>query len=353
VKDVKHHSIRLDDIPSASSDTPIVGTGRGVGRMLRHENSKKMTIHNKRHLEMESANRKKHTRTTNAGTAVARPSTYNSISSRYIATLDGAPLPTPLAEAMRRSRCMFIGAGIVSYAITRYLSNNRQHDTMGRYQLDTTPRYSYGYNYWINTKSIRLWNERITNGKSLDEMDIVKQLQTQQNADDSTKIISNENATYLKTQDAVFGGIYNTMKWINLQLGRDLDEPPFSLIRHWKSINTHNLEPLKEEPNTVEDNSSGDRRGDDEAQAVNDPTLSLTKSGSQQSQKSSNVWNVAVTSVDVLGTSMRHLLVSTYQLASSVATVGRKGQRESKEDVDTMSEVQSDPTTPAAGDRLQ
>eukprot|EP01083_Nonionella_stella_P226163 803437_1 len=106
---------------------------------------------------------------------------------------------------MRRSRCMFIGAAMVSYAITHCLSE-KQRERENDHNLNTT--YSCGYGHWMNNKSISLWNERIKHGKSFDEAGILKQLQTnliaQQEMGDSafqdilSKILSDEN--YTKTQ---------------------------------------------------------------------------------------------------------------------------------------------------------
>jgi len=329
-KDVKHDT-RMDNFPSTTSDFPIVGTGRNVGRMFRHENSKKMT--RQRHLAVESAKRRQNIGTsTNPSNATFQPSTYTNISSRYIATLDGKPLPTPLAEAMRRLRCMFIGAGIASYAVTHYLTNWHDNNRMASNQHETS--YSHGCNHWINAETISLWNERIKNGRSIGEMDLLKELKTEQDTDGSiVHGLSKRNAAYRRARDAMADDIYNAAKWINSQLGRDLEEPPFSLIRHWR-ITKNILEPREGKNNIEEEgNSEITRDGDDETYQIT--TL-------DEFRKSSNVWNAAITSVGVLGTSVRHLLSSTYQLASAVANVGRNRHRTSKEEVDTIGEAQSD-----------
>mmetsp|Transcript_16418 Transcript_16418/g.35492 ORF Transcript_16418/g.35492 Transcript_16418/m.35492 type:complete len:462 (-) Transcript_16418:75-1460(-) len=328
IEDVKHHS-RLNNLPPTPSDMHIVSdTGRGMGRMLRHENSKKM-------MEEKSASRNK----IKPATAVTRPSVCNSISSRYIATLDGAHLPTPLAEAMRRSRCMFIGAGLVSYAITQYLSD-RSHN-VGNYQFDAN--YSPGYDRWMNNKSIAIWIEGIKNGKSVNDVELMRQWQNDI-AQQDTKTL--DYTLYMKKLEAVFGGIYNATKWINLQLGRDLDEPPFSLIRDWEkseTINTNSLESTEEELRIAENNNLDSQDVDDAAQKTNDANPISSMPESQQSQNS-HLWKVAVTSVDVLGTSIRHLSVSTYRLASAVATLGRSGQEvASRESTYPMGKVSNDP----------
>ena len=86
---------------------------------------------------------------------------------------------------------------------------------------------------------------------------------------------------------------------------------------------------------------------DDEGkQKISDETSeSSSISATQQTshRKSSKVWRVAVTSVDVLGTSIRHLLVSIYDIASSVATLGRKRQvgNLGKNEVDDASKSRS------------
>mmetsp|Transcript_20109 Transcript_20109/g.43660 ORF Transcript_20109/g.43660 Transcript_20109/m.43660 type:complete len:254 (-) Transcript_20109:157-918(-) len=250
-------------------------------------------------------------------------------------------------------RFIFVGAGIVSYAITtrhntNMTNNHHRHDNNGmesrHHPTYAATYYSYGYNHWImNTKSIRLWNERIKDGKSMDEIDLLKRWKVQQNNVNDESIVhepffgilSNEGRNYQKAQEVIFGGIYNTTKWMHVQLGRDLDEPPFGWVRHWKIADS--LELTNGEPNIGEESTqSGSRVHDDDKVTEQEHAPSSSNSGSeQQSPKSSPVWNAAVTSVDVLGTSVRHLVVSTYKLATTVVTAGRQGKRAPKDnDVD-------------------
>jgi hypothetical protein len=86
------------------------GTGRGIGRFLRDKNLKKTHHGISQHQELTRP--------------VAGHLTNTPIKLRLISTLDGHALPTPLSEAMRRSRCLFVGAALISFGIIKCVSSN-------------------------------------------------------------------------------------------------------------------------------------------------------------------------------------------------------------------------------------
>lgn len=288
-----NHAVEPDILQPTSSNTPVV-TGRGMGRMLRHENARKMqTIQKNRKLMKGSAS----------------ASTHFSGASRYVATLDGSPLPTPAAEALRRLRSIVVGAGIASYAVTLYLSNQQDKVENAR-QLVTNCTYGR-YDYWNNAKMVNLWIERISFGKSIDEMELLKRLRAQH---EKGGVVSIHKSAHMKQMcDAAWSGL----AWINLQFEEDDLE---------SSIN--------DEDSTAEIDCTCDTDGRSEdakeGKAI-DPIAFQLEPDPPQPSRDSNLW----VAVDVLGTSIRHLAVSSYRLVSSVASVGRQGQsQEKKEDVD-------------------
>ena len=214
------------------------------------------------------------------------------------------------------------------------------------------PNFSFGYgDQWMNnSKSITLWNERIKYGKTIDDMELLKQLQNDliQQGTVGSALHSNDNPLYLKTKEVMVDGVYNATKWINLQLlGRELDEPPFSLIRYWKTvdtkretINSNRFELSEAEPIIIENNNvDGQAIIEDEGQK----SYNIKSDSQQQSppKQPSTVWKAAVTSVDVLGTSIRHLLISTYRVASAVAGRAKGGQRSCSKDDEVSNDVTS------------
>lgn len=347
-KNLNTYSSALEEPPMNLSDAPVVGTGRGVGRMLRRENSRKMALRNEmqRRPQTESAKERK-TGAVHANRIRRPPSTGAGVPSRFVATLDGRPLPAPLAEAMRRSRCAFVGAGIVSYALMMTSSARRrdQCESSGNRQRDEN--FARGYSRWVNAESVGLWNERIKNGKSMDEVDLLKRWRMVQDGEPSAQSPFDDNAiTFGKMNDSVLGGIYKATRWLNVQLGRDLDEPPLSLIGHWKMFDT--LESMDGGASNEEDDNS--RSTTDGEGTQQGGTSSSPESDPQLSQRSPNkVLNAVMTSVGVLGTSVRHLMVSTYRFASVVATMGRKGESAPKGEDDVTREVQRNQTSFAGG----
>ena len=105
----------------------------------------------------------------------------------------------------------------------------------------------------------------------------------------------------------------------------------------------------KLEPAVVENGNANDRGGkatetesgvaettkcDKDDETDSSESRPSANSQSKPTQSPNIVWSAAVTSVDVLGTSIRHLLESTVRVATAVATVGRRGhpQRLEKDD---------------------
>lgn len=101
------------ELTEAQIHSSRAGTGRGIGRFLRDKNLKK-------------------TYSISQQQELARPAAEHLTSSglhcqtklRFISTLDGHALPTPLSEAMRRSRFLFVGAALISFGIRKSVSNN-------------------------------------------------------------------------------------------------------------------------------------------------------------------------------------------------------------------------------------
>lgn len=113
---------------TSTASPHVAGTGRGIGKMLREENLKKIHSHTHQLEQLEPA-------TENIAAAahlhfqsLTPPSSSSSGLSRYISTLDGRTLPTPVSEAMRRSRGLFVGAAFVSFSVMKFMSINTMSD---------------------------------------------------------------------------------------------------------------------------------------------------------------------------------------------------------------------------------
>lgn len=323
---VDMHHVQVNDTPPPPSNVSS-GIGRGMGRMLRHENAMKMK-------QRQLSERPAASPVANSAEMIrSRSKTKIAASSpprRFIATLDGAPLPTPLAEAMRRSRCILIGAGLVSYVMARQPSRRDENDT-GSWNYHQHPHLNLDYDQF-NIKGVSWWSERIKTGKSVQGTEALKQLQINfisGREDEDTagsnirdmcsRIPIDGDAIQKRAKEALLDCIYDAAKWINAQLGIEPDRPPYSLVKAWKAGEEEH-EPIvidQELAEPIEKASVGDEKVTRVPQEVK---------GESQKSSSNVVVNAAVTSVDVLGTSIRHLLVSTYRVASTVATLGRKGK---------------------------
>lgn len=133
---IETHTIsnQLIDSVEATTQVPVVGTGRGIGRMLRHENLRSRNNQQQHQLQLADPSTavNKTPKAATLARSAAAIGNKKSIS-RFISTLDGTPLPTPLAEAMRRSRTLLVGAGLVSFAVSWYLTShngNRKNEQM-------------------------------------------------------------------------------------------------------------------------------------------------------------------------------------------------------------------------------
>lgn len=88
------------------------------------------TVRGKRRVDLlREENRSRHARsapTVAAAVTVQPPPPVPRQPLQYLATLDGQPLATPLAEAMRRTRFLLIGAGLVT-AVVAY--QTKQHES--------------------------------------------------------------------------------------------------------------------------------------------------------------------------------------------------------------------------------
>eukprot|EP00956_Cyclotella_meneghiniana_P042852 scaffold249334_cov83-Cyclotella_meneghiniana.AAC.4 len=102
---------------TSTASPHVTGTGRGIGRMLREENLKK--IHSHTH-QVEQVGPATHHQ---LQSSLSQPSSSSGLS-RYVSTLDGCVLPTLVSEAMRRSRSLFVGAALVSIGITKFISSS-------------------------------------------------------------------------------------------------------------------------------------------------------------------------------------------------------------------------------------
>lgn len=330
---------QLDLYPSPPiTTTPDIHGNRNLGWVLRQENSKKISMHNKwtrpsfSDLESSSSsmpNLKLGVNTTTARTSMLHPTT----ATRYIATLDGVPLPTVLAESMRRARCLFIGAGIISYAITEYYlgDQQQQQEIAERYNSASDARrgrcsVEFGYDQWINTKSVNIWNERIRNGKSVDDYgELFQKSQSYGMSHRRGFVLPNLNLlpNYNTTNvlETLFGGVYKEiMQLVKFQLEKDSDNASdvtnaiingqdgvLSVEEDMQSATT----PLGELQSTVEESTMFELQPP-QRQGKNSPSVS---------------WSVIVTTVDVLGTSIRHLFESTYRIVTSAASFGRRASR--------------------------
>jgi hypothetical protein len=129
---------------------PVTGTGRGIGRLLREENLKKINqSNNSPHTEPSEPTT--HITSSATRTRTSQPRLY-----RYISTLDGRPLPTLLSEAMRRSRCLFVGAALVSFGMNQYMSENKtpvqSNEMITKPIIDETGRINYNHDTELNTR---------------------------------------------------------------------------------------------------------------------------------------------------------------------------------------------------------
>lgn len=109
---------------SSISSTPLSGTGRGIGRFLRDKNLRKSHYNHQAEMARPAAEQL---------SPGALQSEYSGTlkqyrMSRYVSTLDGSALP-PVAEAMRRCRCLFIGAALASFGVTRYMHSRTKDES--------------------------------------------------------------------------------------------------------------------------------------------------------------------------------------------------------------------------------
>ncbi|KAL3796978.1 hypothetical protein HJC23_000731 [Cyclotella cryptica] len=227
-------------ITSARS-SPVVGTGRGIARMLREENSKKIThssSHSNQHhreagepsvLGAVAAER-------NVAPIPPRSEAFllsqNSQLSRYVSTLDGRSLPTPLSEAMRRSRCLFIGAALFSLAVTQHLSNDYQNKTFRANDcidygsiIDENGRIDHSHDSKLRRRlRADIVSEAVTHRDSINNKAFPVDLL-------QYRVYSiSENA-----QKVVLSGLYNAIESLELQFGKSLDFPPFNWLFKWKN----------------------------------------------------------------------------------------------------------------------
>ncbi|KAL7515344.1 hypothetical protein ACHAWX_000814, partial [Stephanocyclus meneghinianus] len=232
------HNSELRDTFTAS---PLVsGTGRGIGRILREENLKKT---------MHSTNSYHHRRDVGEPSvlgAVAAESnlapassrcdellfSQNSTLSRYVATLDGRSLPTPLSEAMRRSRCVFIGAALVSLAVTQYLATVHQNKMFQASDgvacgliVDENGRIDHTHNSKL-TRRLRadIASEAVAHRESINRyvssFDLIRY---------RVKSFSE------KAQKVALNGLCNAVETLESRFGRSLDFTPFNWLIHWKN----------------------------------------------------------------------------------------------------------------------
>jgi len=240
---------------------------------------------------------------------------------------------------MRRARCLFIGAGLISYVITQYYLDERQQqhrqqqmmkeDAEMHYPLSETSisrsELEFGYNQWINTKSVNLWNERIQNGKSVDDYGELFNKLLLPNCDDEKKMISyprgyilpnfHSNNTTNNALESLLDGMNKVMQLVKLQFERYLDT-------------TSDVKDATIDKQDIVTSTKDDKVIDGfEASAMSDlqsPPLPPQQQADAVVVSSSNTsWSGAViTTVDVLGTSIRHLFESSYRLVSYVARFG-------------------------------
>ena len=327
---------QLDLYPSPPiATTPDIHGNRNLGWVLRQENSKKISTHNKwtrpsfSDLESSSSmpNMKLGVNTTTAHTSMVQPTT----AMRYIATLDGVPLPTALAESMRRARCLFIGAGLISYAIAEYyLSDQQQQQEIAeRYNSASDARrgrcsVEFGYDQWINTKSVNIWNERIRNGKSVDDYgELFHKSQNDGMSHRRGSVFPNILPNYNNTDvlETLFGGIYKEiMQLVKFQLEKDSDnacDAKNAIINGQDGVLS-----------VEEDMQSAATPLGELQLTAEEPTMSELQPSQHRGKASPSVsWNVIITTVDVLGTSIRHLFESTFRIVTSAASFGRRASR--------------------------
>jgi hypothetical protein len=309
--------------PSPTLPATDIHGNRNLGWVLRQENSKKISPQNKWTRPSFSGLESPSMQTIKSGVISSASTMQPTNTTRFIATLDGTPLPTALAESMRRARCLFIGAGLVSYAITQhYIMDNRQQQQSNPASEARIGGYAveFGYGQWINTNSVNFWNERMQKGKGFDNHgDLFNKPQNDKTSRRSGFLLSQlvPNNTVTDALGGLFDDMRKAMQVAQLKDEKEWDkasDTKKSIIieRTVETFTDYEIQPATTPPV--------------ELKSV-DPTQSKSKP-SQQGKIPSNVsWSIVITTVDVLGTSIRHLLESTYRLASSAASLGRLSSR--------------------------
>lgn len=262
---------------SGESSSPIIaGTGRGMGRLLRQENMKKITAMHHPSNRKEHVNEPRKGGVTSADGVESANSTTNDnhprpevdgaiqhgsngrkfsvsnaqpikrtniiprtfrLTSKYsnlISTLDGSPLPTSLAEAMRRSRVLFVGAGLVSMALSR---NHHYHNRNLDYGEDNDRGHKVGFHQIKNheTNNDMALQMRLRKGMRSSDTPFTTGISL---LDDSiSQIISRDRDDSLRniTRQVLFDAISTSLEWMQSNVGVDMNETPFRWIVEWKS----------------------------------------------------------------------------------------------------------------------
>jgi hypothetical protein len=196
----------------------------------------------------------------------------------------------------------------------------------------------FGYNQWINTKSVNLWNERIQNGKSVNDYGDLFNKLLLQNCDDEKMshrhgyILPNflPNATTTTNNNALetmLDGMSKSIQLVKLQFERYTDTigDATKTTNDEQGIVTsveEEMQPAKTTPrDEVIDGIEASARSD----LQSPPPPPQQQQQAVVAASSNTSWSgVVITTVDVLGTSIRHLFESSYRLVSYVARIGRR-----------------------------
>ncbi|KAL7469715.1 hypothetical protein ACHAXS_009968 [Conticribra weissflogii] len=261
---------------STESSAPVIaGTGRGMGRLLRQENMKKITAmhhqsnynepgsrlrngpksadaaestngsssENNPHPELGGAinyasNHQKirlsDTEQIQRTQSIPRTPRFTAKFSTLLSTLDGSPLPTSMAEAMRRSRILFIGAGLVSLALSR---NHYTHNQMNDYGESNDGGNKVGFHQvkhheTNNDMALRM---RLRKGMSSSGTSFMTGIFSPE--DSLSQIISRDHVDSLRnfTWQILCDAISTSLEWMKSYVGVDLNKSPFRWIAEWKS----------------------------------------------------------------------------------------------------------------------
>ena len=228
--------LRETPVPTSTNSPIISGTGRGIGRLLRHENLKKnMPLSNSEPSFVGAG------QTAAPRSKTSAPKT--SQLSRYISTLDGRALPTPLSEAMKRSRGVLVGASLVSFAVTQYLSSSDWKDKT----VESNGGVSYGSIIDEHGKVDYMHGYELQRRLRAD-MALAASKPDALVSDKLSFIWHNSKPFSKKAQQIALNGLCSSIELMQHQLGRNLDILPINWLFQWRDNVSADLKEYMDRP---------------------------------------------------------------------------------------------------------